>query len=212
MEEVLPRYVKIAHDITSRILTGEFKEGDILKGRSMLASMYNVSPETIRKAIIILADEGILEVKHGVGIFIDSVVRAKQYADKWEAKSTVDQQYAKVNELIEKSNALNAELQKALAEMTDNFKYQTSEAIVFQKAIIPEDCWINGKTLGEVYFWNYTEATVVAVVSKEDGSIQASPGPDFPLNNGDTLILVGKDELSFDRVLNFLTYGIQTEE
>ena len=82
MEETMPRYVKIAHDICSRILNGEFKEGDTIKGRSMLASMYNVSPETIRKAIIILADEGILEVKHGVGIFVDSIIRAKQYADK----------------------------------------------------------------------------------------------------------------------------------
>lgn len=211
MEEVLPRYVKIAHDICSRILNGEFQEGDTLKGRSMLASMYNVSPETIRKAIIILADEGILEVKHGVGIFVDSVVRAKQYADKWDAKSSVDEQYRKVSELIEKSNALNNELQAALAEMTDNFKYQTDEAIVFQKALIPEGCWVDGKTIGEVYFWNYTEATIVAVVSKKDGSIQASPGPDFPLRSGDTLILVGKDDLSFDRVLNFLTYGIQED-
>ena len=209
MEEALPRYVKIAHDICSRILSGEFKEGDTLKGRSMLASMYNVSPETIRKAIIILADEGILEVKHGVGIFVDSIIRAKQYADKIEAKSTIDNQYSKVNELINKANEINNQLQQALSDLIDNFKYQTSEAITFHKAIIPENCWINNKTIGEVYFWNYTEATIVAVVSSKDGSIQASPGPDFPLRNGDTLILVSKDELSYDRVLNFLAIGIE---
>ena len=209
MEDTLPRYVKIARDICSRILSGEFKEGDTLKGRSMLASMYNVSPETIRKAIIILADEGILEVKHGVGIFVDSIIRAKQYKDKWEAKTTVDQQYSKVNELIQKANEINNLLQQALSEMIDNFKYQTSEAITFHKAIIPEDCWVNNKTIGEIYFWNYTEATIVAVVSGVDGSIQPSPGPDYQLKGGDTLILVSKDELSYDRVLNFLTYGIE---
>lgn len=209
MEEKLPRYVKIAHDICSRILSGEFQEGDTLKGRSMLASMYNVSPETIRKAIIILADEGILEVKQGVGIFVDSVVKAKQYADKWEAKSTVDEQYRKVTELIEEVNNINEQLQMALSEMIDNFKYQTDEAISFQKATIPPKCWLNNKTIGEVYFWNYTEATIVAVVDGRDGSIQPSPGPDFPLRSGDTLILVGKDDLSFDRVVNFITYGIE---
>lgn len=209
MEEKLPRYVKIAHDICSRILSGEFREGDLLKGRSMLASMYNVSPETIRKAIIILADEGILEVKQGVGIFVDSVVKAKQYADKWDAQSSVDEQYAKVTELIKEVNDINAKLQEALAEMIDNFKYQTNEAIVFQKATIPAKCWLNNKTIGEVYFWNYTEATIVAVVDGRDGSIQPSPGPDYPLRSGDTLILVGKDELSFDRVVNFITYGVE---
>ncbi len=207
MQENLPRYVKIAHDICSKILSGEFKEGDIIKGRSLLASTYNVSPETIRKAITILANEGIVEVKQGVGIFVDSVIKAKQYADKWDAQSTIDEQYNKVTTLIEEANKLNIKLQEALNAMIDNFKYQTNETINFQKATIPQGCWLNNKTIGEVYFWNYTEATIVAVVS--NGNIQTSPGPDYPLKEGDTLILVGKDEVSYDRVLSFITYGIE---
>lgn len=207
MQENLPRYVKIAHDICSKILSGEFKEGDIIKGRSLLASIYNVSPETIRKAITILANEGIVEVKQGVGIFVDSVIKAKQYADKWDAQSTIDEQYNKVTTLIEEANKLNIKLQEALNAMIDNFKYQTNETINFQKATIPQGCWLNNKTIGEVYFWNYTEATIVAVVS--NGNIQTSPGPDYPLKEGDTLILVGKDEVSYDRVLSFITYGIE---
>lgn len=207
MQENLPRYIKIAHDICSKILSGEFKEGDIIKGRSLLASTYNVSPETIRKAITILANEGIVEVKQGVGIFVDSVIKAKQYADKWDAQSTIDEQYNKVTTLIEEANKLNIKLQEALNAMIDNFKYQTNETINFQKATIPQGCWLNNKTIGEVYFWNYTEATIVAVVS--NGNIQTSPGPDYPLKEGDTLILVGKDEVSYDRVLSFITYGIE---
>ncbi len=207
MQENLPRYVKIAHDICSKILSGEFKEGDIIKGRSLLASTYNVSPETIRKAITILANEGIVEVKQGVGIFVDSVIKAKQCADKWDAQSTIDEQYNKVTTLIEEANKLNIKLQEALNAMIDNFKYQTNETINFQKATIPQGCWLNNKTIGEVYFWNYTEATIVAVVS--NGNIQTSPGPDYPLKEGDTLILVGKDEVSYDRVLSFITYGIE---
>lgn len=207
MQENLPRYVKIAHDICSKILSGEFKEGDIIKGRSLLASTYNVSPETIRKAITILANEGIVEVKQGVGIFVDSIIKAKQYADKWDAQSSIDEQYNKVTTLIEEANKLNIKLQEALNAMIDNFKYQTNETINFQKATIPQGCWLNNKTIGEVYFWNYTEATIVAVVS--NGNIQTSPGPDYPLKEGDTLILVGKDEVSYDRVLSFITYGIE---
>lgn len=207
MQENLPRYVKIAHDICSKILSGEFKEGDIIKGRSLLASTYNVSPETIRKAITILANEEIVEVKQGVGIFVDSVIKAKQYADKWDAQSSIDEQYNKVTTLIEEANKLNIKLQEALNAMIDNFKYQTNETINFQKATIPQGCWLNNKTIGEVYFWNYTEATIVAVVS--NGNIQTSPGPDYPLKEGDTLILVGKDEVSYDRVLSFITYGIE---
>ena len=67
------------------------------------------------------------------------------------------------------------------------------------------------KTIGEVYFWNYTEATIVAIKDGKDGTLQVSPGPDFPLRDGDTLIIVGKDKYSFDRVLNFITYGVEDE-
>ena len=146
-------------------------------------------------------------MKQGVGIFVDSVIKAKQYADKWDAQSTIDEQYNKVTTLIEEANKLNIKLQEALNAMIDNFKYQTNETINFQKATIPQGCWLNNKTIGEVYFWNYTEATIVAVVS--NGNIQTSPGPDYPLKEGDTLILVGKDEVSYDRVLSFITYGIE---
>ena len=207
----LPRYVKIAHDICSKILTGEYKEGDLIKGRSTLASIYNVSPETIRKAISILAKEKLLEVKKGVGIFVDSVVKAKQYQDKWESESTVSDGYQNLITLIEESNKLNTRLQKELNNMIDNFKYQTREAILFQNVIIPQGCWLNNKTIGEVYFWNYTEATIVAIKDGKDGTLQVSPGPDFPLRDGDTLIIVGKDKYSFDRVLNFITYGVEDE-
>ena len=91
-------------------------------------------------------------------------------------------------------------LQKNILEMIEKFKFQTDEAIMFRKATIPANCWLINKTIGEVYFWNYTEATIVAIVN-EDGNIQASPGQDFPFSKGDTLILVGKDKISFDRVL-----------
>ncbi len=211
MEEKMPRYVKIAHDICGRILTGEFPEGTILKGRSMLASVYNVSPETIRKAVNILAEEKIIEVKHGVGIFVDSALRAQQYAEKWKSKNTVKENYLAVSALMEEAKNINQKIEKAVAEMLDNFKYQTNESIVFSEVEIPTDSWVNGKTIGEVYFWNYTEATIVAVVSKDDHTAQASPGPDFPLRGGDRLILVGKDDLSFERVLSFLTYGVVEE-
>ena len=134
-----------------------------------------------------------------------------QYQDKWESESTVSDGYQNLVTLIEESNKLNTRLQKELNNMIDNFKYQTREAILFQNVIIPQGCWLNNKTIGEVYFWNYTEATIVAIKAGKDGTLQVSPGPDFPLRDGDTLIIVGKDKYSFDRVLNFITYGVEDE-
>ena len=43
-ERSTPRYIKIAQDVCGKILTGEYPEGTLLKGRSILGSAYGVSP------------------------------------------------------------------------------------------------------------------------------------------------------------------------
>ena len=154
-ERSTPRYIKIAQDVCGKILTGEYPEGTLLKGRSILGAAYGVSPETVRKALNILEKEKVVSSKRGVGVFVDSVLHA----------------------------------------------------VKFSSVEIPQNSWINGKTVGEVYFWNYTEATIVAVVGS-DNITKQSVGPDFVLHAGDKLIFVGKDNLTYDRVLSFLTYGV----
>ena len=49
-----PVYKNIALDIANKIINGEFKVGEKISGRSTLAGVYNVSPETIRRAIALL--------------------------------------------------------------------------------------------------------------------------------------------------------------
>lgn len=203
------RYLKIAQDICGKILTGEYPEGTMLKGRSVLGGYYGVSPETMRKAFAVLEKEKIVEVKRGVGVYVDSVLRAQQFSEKWRAKTKVSTKYKTVSDILEQRNKLEQELAYAIKDMRDAFMFQTNESVQFSEVEIPQDSWIDNKTIGDVYFWNYTEATIVAVVSAK--GTQTSPGPDFPLHVGDKLLFVGKDDLSFERVLSFLTYGVLDE-
>ena len=48
---VLSQYLQIALDLATRIAKGELPEGSRIYGRSVMASEYNVSPETIRRAL-----------------------------------------------------------------------------------------------------------------------------------------------------------------
>ena len=48
----LPQYMQIALSIAGRIAGGDVPEGAKISGRSKLSSEYNVSPETIRKAVV----------------------------------------------------------------------------------------------------------------------------------------------------------------
>ena len=208
-EENAARYIKIAQDICGRILVGEYKEGTILKGRSVLASFYNVSPETIRKSMNLLAKEGIVEIKRGVGIYVNSVLHAQQFAEKWKDKTLVQNKYSSLLDLLEEKKQLDEKIDFAIRDMKDSFTYQTKEAVKFSEIVIPEDSWIDGNKIGDVYFYNYTEATIVAVVTASEGRAVASPGPDFVLHANDKLIFVSKDNLTFDRVASFLVYGVE---
>ncbi|MCI2068430.1 MAG: GntR family transcriptional regulator [Bacilli bacterium] len=205
------RYIKIAQDICSKITGGEYPEGAILKGRSVLASFYNVSPETIRKSVNLLAREGIVNIKRGVGIFVLSVLHAQQFQDKWKDKTLVQNKYEGLLKLLDEKKDLDTRIDVAIKDMKDSFAYQTKEAVQLMEIMVPAKSWIDGKKIGEVYFWNYTEATIVAVVSSSDGLAKTSPGPDFIIHNGDRLIFVAKDKLTFDRVASFLVYGVNPE-
>ena len=62
-----PIYQKIAIDIASKIAAGKYKTGEKIYGRSMLAAHYAVSPETIRRAMFMLQDVGIVAIESGSG-------------------------------------------------------------------------------------------------------------------------------------------------
>lgn len=201
-------YVKISKDIALKIISDEFPEGSILKGRSLLASMYSVSPETIRKAVELLAKEKILYVKHGVGVFVDSKLKAQQYLQTFQSKIELNEKKENISKLMDDIKNKQKELNNVISDFINNYKFQTNEVINFSEIIIDNNSWIIDKTLGEVNFWNYTEATVVAI-KRKNGMLLISPGPDIPLNANDKLIFVCKDEFSYERVVTFLEYGIE---
>lgn len=209
-ERGTPRYLKISQDICGKILTGEYPEGTLLKGRSILGAAYGVSPETVRKALNLLEKEKIVSSKRGVGVFVESVLHAQQFASRWKSETQISSKYKNLSDLLEQKKELDQKIDSAIEDMKDSFRYQTTEAVKFSEVTIPADSWIDGKKVGEVYFWNYTEATIVAVIGS-DGIAKTSVGPDFTLHIGDRILFVGRDNLTFDRVLSFLTYGVLKE-
>ena len=61
----IPVYESIAMDVAERIAAGEFAVGEKISGRTILSSQYNVSPETIRKAMGLLAQANVVAVSQG---------------------------------------------------------------------------------------------------------------------------------------------------
>jgi DNA-binding GntR family transcriptional regulator len=67
------RWREVADDLRRRIAGGEFPIGTPLPAISRLQDHYGVvGLNTIRQAQSLLADEGLLDRRHGVGVFVIS--------------------------------------------------------------------------------------------------------------------------------------------
>lgn len=65
-----PIYMQIAHWLETQILTGVFKEHEKVYSQYQLADMLTINPATAAKGLNVLAAEGILYDKRGLGKFV----------------------------------------------------------------------------------------------------------------------------------------------
>ncbi len=66
---------------------------------------------------------------------------------------------------------------------------------------IPQNSKLIGTTIAESDIWHNTGATIISV--RRDGNNHLSPGPDWILQEWDTIIFVGKKN-SYPRVIDFV--------
>ncbi len=64
------RYGTLATALRQRVLDGEWKPGDMIPSESSLAASYGVALGTIRQALALLVQDGVLRRQHGKGTFV----------------------------------------------------------------------------------------------------------------------------------------------
>lgn len=63
------KYIKLMEDLKEKILSGEIQVGDKLPSENELSSQYQISRQTVRKALSILENAGYVYAQHGRGTF-----------------------------------------------------------------------------------------------------------------------------------------------
>lgn len=63
-------YVQIADDIAARITSGELRPGARLRSERALAEYYGRSYQTVRRAMEVLRERGLIVTIHGRGTFV----------------------------------------------------------------------------------------------------------------------------------------------
>lgn len=197
-----PVYQKIAIDIANRIVAGDFSIGDKLYGRSSLASHYNASPETIRRAMILLNDMDIVEVTKGSGILIKSVDNCLKFIDKFKDISSMNSFKKEILDLQDEKNVLETKIEGIINELIDySNRFTSTNPFVPFEFEIHKGLDIIGKTISESKFWQNTSATIIGI--RRRGNLILSPGPYAIFEEGDIFVAIG-DEESYYRIKKFL--------
>lgn len=74
-----PLYVQLANLLREQISTGEIKVGDKLPSEAEMIKIYKLGRLTIRDALSILANEGLVEKQHGKGTFCKACIHVPKY-------------------------------------------------------------------------------------------------------------------------------------
>ncbi len=65
-----PAYAQLVNILRHSVATGTLRPGDQLPSESQLCERYGISPMTVRRAINILADQGVVTAEQGRGTFV----------------------------------------------------------------------------------------------------------------------------------------------
>jgi K+/H+ antiporter YhaU regulatory subunit KhtT len=195
-------YRNIALDIANKIVKGELRINEKVSGRSTLAGMYNVSPETIRRSIALLEEMKVVESNIGSGIEIVSVSAAEKFIEKFKNNDYLNTVKEDILKIIEKKKELDDELEQnfiKILDLVERFSNITPFTLI--EVAVHNNCKFIGRKVTEVKFWQYTGATIVAVRRERD--ITISPGPEYVFTAGDTIVIIGSSDV-YDKAWKFL--------
>ena len=115
----MARFITIAMDIAERIASGEYKEGQKVSGRSTLSGLYNVSPETIRRALSLLQESCVVKVVPGTGVIVNSVGSAEEYLAESSQYKAIKEMQECLSKLVLERNRINSEVERLTSELLE---------------------------------------------------------------------------------------------
>jgi DNA-binding GntR family transcriptional regulator len=102
--------MQIADDLRAAIRTGQLAPGDQLPSTTDLSERYDVARMTVRSALRVLRDEGLVVARQGKGIFVRSTY-----------SSDGDTEAVTMDMVMERLDAITSQLEK-LADRVDEIE------------------------------------------------------------------------------------------
>lgn len=205
----VPSYMKIAIDIAHSISDGQYREGDLLHIRTALVGKYGVSAETVRRAINILGDVGVVDIRKNFGVYVLSEKKALQFmldmGDFGTLTSLVDSLQKKMKAAIDNITSM----QDTLIDLTTRIgHYSKLSSISPRKLQLSSACLYLGKTIADIQLWQHTGATIIAI--QHGNGLTLSPGPSYRFVIDDILYYVESPDKK-ECIVSYLGLASPTE-
>ena len=202
-EDKVPKYEKIALDIAYSIANGEWKEGEMVTGRSTLSGKYSVSPETIRRSLALLEELQVITVIEKKGVLIKSKEAANTFIKEYQSKDRILSMREEIAKLMEQKKAIEESVMERLDSIIEQAMLLRNIGIIYPLELkIPEKSHLVGKSIGEVRFWNHTGATIIGI--NRSGHLYLSPGPKMKFYSNDIILYVGNGQKISDKVKRYV--------
>jgi GntR family transcriptional regulator len=95
-----PIYRQLRDRVVAMILDGVLKEGDSLPSVRTVAAEYRVNPLTVLKGYQQLVDEGLVETRRGLGMFINT--GARNLLLEGERQKFLDEEWPRIQATIQR--------------------------------------------------------------------------------------------------------------
>jgi GntR family transcriptional regulator len=118
LNDQIPIFIQIADMIKDALVEGVIKEGEKIPSTTELSNFHHINRATAQKGVGILVDEGIVEKRRGIGVFVVPHARAKLINERVQGFSAT---YIKL--LVEEAKRLEMskeEVMKKVSEYYDN--------------------------------------------------------------------------------------------
>ncbi len=192
-------------------MQGDLTAGKKFSGRSLFASEYAVSPETIRRAMKLLSDMKVVDIKDKSGVYILSTDNASRFLKNFEGWNEQREARKKLKDLISQGEQINRTILEAYLRIEKSLDAVTTadRQIPTFETRIGSQSKLNGKNLGSLQFWQSTGATIIAI--RRAQNLIVSPCPYAEIYHGDVLLYVG-DASTVQTVEQFLNGNSERNE
>jgi DNA-binding transcriptional regulator YhcF (GntR family) len=82
LDEGAPLFTQVAERLAEQIADGTLAEGDRVPSTNELAAFYRINPATAAKGISMLTDDGLLDKRRGIGMFVAPGARTRLVAER----------------------------------------------------------------------------------------------------------------------------------